>query len=740
MRRGKIQSEWTERRLDQSQRRHALWEQGAPAPVELAWSDADKLDPGQIREALVDACFATLVVGTAPASRRLLETTLANLASGTRLYVYADRTLENDRALLPRLTKLTTQVLPRLGPRPPADWLAVDRGRTALLLLGPNADERRWSMRLDGPLARTLFDAFAALFWHHATREWLPDQNGVPAWRTPLPAPFPSPGPHVCLAAGDLYVGTGSQDPIGDAEFRVTPRHADPGPAKRIVVPPRSAGAAVDLALPTLLAQRGSHVCWTDLGLPATAITRERMRMDLAAEAITLSLEWPRGDAVDCLHRITRATDRPLWQFHAQRSLAEIRGEVLMQGASEAHSVEASVTLNLADVSAPLLQFDAAEPPQVPDPPPLAREVLYRWRRVPIEAAAGARTAELVERWRKIDEWTAARVDRLRVALQPPPTEQGLLTRLSRWLPGRDAAAKQRRRLAEEVEVLGDGHPSEAPDQAAQRLGKLQALTVDVERHLRAAHDQYQQAEDAGAEDLQRTQWRARLDVATAALARARGQLAAAEAAHEATARALASAETARQTEIDRQRQARRTELAAAYDHAAAELAETRQALERLKAEHGDRPPKQKRQPLTRKQQELEKKAAQHCRDLEAVDRWSPPQPLLAEVEAELQRARQAVEEATHAARGLRERCRSHEAELAEVFRFIPPPRLQPPPALESSVAPQVPTEAPPELGELRELKGRRYLGVSTWEQVPLTAPIAQRLNAELVALPPGKK
>ncbi len=740
MRTGKIQSEWAERRLDQSQRQHALWEQGTPAPVELAWSDADKLTPDEIREALAGARSAALVVGTAPESRRLLEATLLNLAGDARLYAYADRTLENDRTILRRLTDMATRVLPRLGPRPPADWLVVDRGRAALLLLGPDADRRRWSMRLDGSLARALFDAFAALFWHHAAREFLPDQAGVAAWRTPLHAPFPAPGPHVRLAAGDLYVGTAGQDPIVDAELRVTPRHADPGPAKRIVVPPRSAGAAVDLALPIHLAQRGSQVCWTDLGLPSTTITRERMRMDLAAEAITLSLEWPRGDAVDCLHRITRATDRPLWHFHAQRSLAEIRDEVLLHGASEAHPAEASVTLKLADVPAPLLQFDAAEPAQVPDPPPLAREVVYRWRRVPVEAPAGVRTAELVERWRKIDEWATARVDRLRAALIPPPAEQGLITRLIRWLPGRDATAKQRRRLAEEVEVLGDGRPSEAPDQAAERLRELQELTVDVERHLHTAHDQHQQAEDAAAADLQRTQWQARIDAATAALARTRGELAAAETAHEAAAQALASAEMARQTELDRLRQARRTELAAAHDHTTAEFAETRQALELLKAKHGDRPPKQERQPLTRKQQELEKKAAQHRHDLEAVGRWSPPQALLADVEAELQRARQAVEEATRATRGLRDRCRNHEAEHAETFRFLPPPRLQPPPAVESNAAPPVPTEAPPELGELRELKGQRYLGVSTWEQVPLAAPIAQRLNAALVVLPPGKK
>lgn len=740
MRTGKIQSEWAERRLDQGQRQHALWEQGTPAPVELAWSDADKLTPDEIREALAGARSAALVVGTAPESRRLLEATLLNLAGDARLYAYADRTLENDRTILRRLTDMATRVLPRLGPRPPADWLVVDRGRAALLLLGPDADRRRWSMRLDGSLARALFDAFAALFWHHAAREFLPDQAGVAAWRTPLHAPFPAPGPHVRLAAGDLYVGTAGQDPIVDAELRVTPRHADPGPARRIVLPPRTTDAAVDLGLPNRLTQRGSQVRWTDLGLPPTAITRERMRMDLAADAMTLSLEWPRGDAVDCLHRITRATDRPAWQFHPHRSLVEIQGQVLLHGADAAHPVEASVTRTLHDVSAPLLAFDAAAPAQLPEPPPLAREVVHRWRRVPVEAPAGARTAELVERWRKIDEWAAARVDRLRAALQPTPTEQGLLARLSRWLPGRDAAAKQRRRLLEDVEELGDGRPSEDPAHAADRLRELEARTADVERLLHATHDQHQRAEDAAAEELQRSQWQARIDAAAANLAHTREQLAAAESAHGAAARDLASAEATRAAAVDHQRQARRAELAAAQGDMTAELAETRRALDLLKEKHGDRPPKQERQPLTRKQQDLEKKLAQARQDLEAVARWSPPPALLADVDAAVQRARQAVEDAARITRGLQDRRRGYEAEHAEVFRFLPPTRLQPPPLVESAAAPPVPTEAPPELGELRELKGQRYLGVSTWEQVPLAAPIAQRLNAELVVLPPGKK
>jgi hypothetical protein len=250
VRNGKIQKEWAERRIDQSTRRHALWEQGTPGPIELALVQRFINLIPSTSAGRWPVLAPSLSSSARPVlSHMLLEVTLGSLTRGSRLYVYADRTMENGPGIFRGLANRASYVLPRLGPRPPADWLVVDRGRSAVLLLGPDADTRRWYMHLDGPLARALFDAFQALYWHHSSRESLPDQAGVGAWRAPLPAPFPAPGPHVRLAAGDLYVGVGHEDPMVDAELRVTPRHADPGRAKRIVVPPRGAGATVDLDL-----------------------------------------------------------------------------------------------------------------------------------------------------------------------------------------------------------------------------------------------------------------------------------------------------------------------------------------------------------------------------------------------------------------------------------------------------------------------------------------------------------
>ena len=62
------------------------------------------------------------------------------------------------------------------------------------------------------------------------------------------------------------------------------------------------------------------------------------------------------------------------------------------------------------------------------------------------------------------------------------------------------------------------------------------------------------------------------------------------------------------------------------------------------------------------------------------------------------------------------------------------PARIPPPPLPEGGPAPPIPGEVVPEIGDLVEHNGRRYLAVSFWEQVQAAIPVAQRVDAELVA------
>ncbi len=243
MRTGPISSETAERRIDREGDLLSLWEQGASAPFDLPWPTASSLTTDEVRLLLSGARYAVLAVGSGPSSRSLFDATLATLPGGTRLYVYGDVTLEGDVPSAAKVLDPKARVLARLGVRVPADWLVVDGGRMGVLLLGPDSVSRRWAIRVDGPIARSLFETFRALFWFRSTREALPDASRVRAWRTPLAAPFAPLPDRVALPAGELRLNSELPDAAPDAEYRVVPTLADPGRAATIVMPPTPAVA-----------------------------------------------------------------------------------------------------------------------------------------------------------------------------------------------------------------------------------------------------------------------------------------------------------------------------------------------------------------------------------------------------------------------------------------------------------------------------------------------------------------
>jgi hypothetical protein len=199
--------------LDRREVSYPLWEEGAAAAVDLPWAEATSLASASVIALLAGARTAMVVGGKSAAASVLLEHCLGNLPPACRLYVYGPRAWEAHAAIKPKLASMAARVLPRLGFDTPADWLVVDGGRAALLLVGPAAAERRWLLRLDGPLARALHEAGRTLFWFHAVREGLPDEPGSFGFRTPLPAPFPDPGATVALAAGIDRVRSGARRP-----------------------------------------------------------------------------------------------------------------------------------------------------------------------------------------------------------------------------------------------------------------------------------------------------------------------------------------------------------------------------------------------------------------------------------------------------------------------------------------------------------------------------------------------
>ena len=343
---------------------------------------------------------------------------------------------------------------------------------------------------------------------------------------------FQTPAASVALPAGVLQFGTSLSDPVPDAEIRVMPQPVDPGRAAAILMPPTEVVAGVgqradaDIDLASKIAERGGSLSWIDLGLPRTTVSRERFLLDLMEDPIAIQLEWPRGDAIDLFHRLERATRRPSWIFHRSRQLGDVRGSVLIKDAIGIRDVDSSTEITVGDVVAPLIEFERAEPSILPAPPPLAREVIYRWRRVPQLAPQGAQPAAIIHQWKAVDEWAARRVDQNREALRRLSGEEpDLLARLRRWLPNRDSAQQERRRLAEEIEELGECPPSDDPSSAADRVRRLAAILSRTREIIATSHADRQEAEDKAVEEAERAAWTSRRDAAATELASVRARI-----------------------------------------------------------------------------------------------------------------------------------------------------------------------------------------------------------------------
>lgn len=737
MRSGPIKIEPAELRFDQRDQAHSLWEQGTAAAVDLPWASASSLEPAEVRRRVASARSVSLVVGDTPVSRTLLKAVIEGVPKGCRIYVYADSVLEADVAFGHQLATVSDRVIVRTGHRPPADWFVIDHGQDGLLILGSSAATRRWIIPVDGSLSRSLFEAFRVLFWFNAVREAIPDTKGKATFRTPLAAPFSSPGSDVTLASGRLRMGANLIDPVPDAELRYSPTPVDPGPARILFMPPQSqAGgrAQPTISLAAELTQRGQQVVWSNLELPRTTVTRQRLILDLVEPPIALQLEWPRAVAIDILHRLERVARAPEWVFHAARRLGEVCGPVLLDGATQAASIDPSISLKAEDVSAALLTFDTAQPSRLPDIPTLALEVIVQWRRVPAAVPSGARQAEIVRQWTSVDEWAARRVELLRGVLDELDHQEGMLEKLLRWLPSRSPLVRERRQLRDELDELGESKLSETFDQARNILDRLAQIGERLMTLRRSHHDEHQAGLDADAKEAQQAAWRARIDAATASLVEARAKLATNEDAQRLARNAEQVAQAAFDDAVVNLREERRASLDSERARLAEALADVKSEHQRRADAHEGKPPKAERKEWQRRIAEAEKVLAKNQRELASVASWEPSASELGDASIQLKEARDGLQELRAEANKLLAELKRLERQAAEEFKFVHPARLPVPPTIDLNPPPSVPNEAPPELGELFEHKGKRFLAIRTWEQVKKAEPVARRLRAEIVA------
>ena len=751
MRSGPIQPEDKQEWIDQREKELSLWEQGKKGTqIDLPWTELSSPDSlNEVQSLVANARSVILAIGATTTSRKLIDAVLQYLPAQCRLYVYGASDLETE--LVQKIAGMGDHVLARLGHRPPADWLIVDKGSDGRLVVGPTVEHRKWVLPVSGDLARSLFEAFCVLFWFHATSEALPDDNGNVAFRPPLAAPFKDPGPDIPLPAGRLLLDGAPDDPVSDAEFRISPNASDPGHARVLFIPPTDGlasggtGRPVDLELPKALCRRGHRVLWVDTGLPRTTVTRQRMVMNLVEAPIALQIEWPAATAIDFRHRFERAAKQPAWEFHPARRLDAIKGEVLLNGATQPAKIAPSVSLDAGDVDAPLLDFDSARPARLPDVPPLALEAAIKWRLVPATLPRGARRAEIVRHWTAVDEWTSRTVESLRDALDELENQEGLLSKLRQWLPSRDGNSalereKLREKLRDELDEIGESPPSQIAAQAEDRMTRLAAVTNRLDGLRRTTHDQQQDAEDAKAEDAQRDIWKKRVEDAKTKLEEIQQKLAENEIAQGEAAEKLQKAQAALDNVVAVKRRERKAFLEKKRVELEAELEKAHQGQKSLKAGSKSRSSKSAQKKANRRVQDVERELASNKRDRESIADWSPPASEISAASTRLNEAKKVDSNLRSQATSLAEESKRFDLAVSEEFRFKKPPRLETPSTSEVGSHPPIPSEAPPEIGELYEHGEKRFLAIRTWEQLRPAQSVASRLRAEpVVATNPSK-
>ncbi len=743
MRSGPIQSEVQEERIDRREKELPLWEQGSGANIDLPWTDLNRSYAfNDVQPIVTDAHIVVLAIGATATSHKLLNVVLQSLPARCRLYIYGDRALEADTAMVQRTAGMGDRVLTRLGPHPPADWLVVDKGREGRLVVGPTAEHQRWAIPVEGALARSLFEAFRVLFWFHAEREALPDISGEVSFQEPLAAPFDPPGNDISLAAGRLRLDGDIDDPVPDGEIRISPMAVDPGRARVLFVPPTGTWAnggrdsPVDLDLPKALCQRGHRVLWVDTGLPRTTITRQRMVMDLVEAPIALQVEWPSGEAIKLIHSLDKMAKQPDWEFHPERRLASVNGKVMLDGATQPAEIVRSVPLDAGDLDAPLLSFDSVRPARLPDIPPLALEATIRWQRVPAALPPDARTAEIVRSWTAVDEWASRTVYTLRHELDELESQEGLLNKLRQWLPSRDEnLASEREQLRDELDEIGESRPSGISDQAEERMERLVWIVGRVDGLRRNAFSQQQGAEDAMAREDQRGVWEQRVNDAKAKLGEARQKLSANEEAQGTAEDRRREVQATLDNVVATKRQDRKAFLDKERAEFEAKLEESHTLWKSLKREHKGQRSKGPRKRANKRVREAEQMVARNKQDRESLSDWLPPTSELGDVPTRLTEANTAIADLQADATRLSREIENFNRAASEEFRFDRPQRLPVPSTGEVNSHPPIPSEAPPEIGELYEFRGERFLAIRTWDQLEPAKPVAERLQAELVAV-----
>lgn len=649
---------------------------------------------------------------------------VAHAEAGARVYVLAPAGWGKDK-LGTWIGQAPTVLIRRVPEVPVSGVLRASGSR--LWAGATHGGTAPWCLRLDAAQADALRLVFLRLFWHDAVDEaWTGSKQLT--FRPAAERPFDVPP--VAMSATVRLVAVGT--PLEIARGAIVHLSANAPPdvvPRRLWI--RPGGDHHDRL--AALRRSGTEIGWTMLDLPDITVGAGAGAALLPGARARLRVELNAAQLSD-LERIL--AQPPAWRFEVDVRLgdhAESGALFHLPGTGAAAALEREQVIEIGQVQAEQLRIvPQTTPASWPTPQQLALAVRYRWAVIPPRLPAGTEEDPLVGRWRKLDADWSARLGKLREALDDAEQHRSRLHSAFSRLAALLGYERTHGSLHKELDALSAKTPSNAgPHGAPVLLDRLTTLEEQARKLKGDLDETERKAREQQEREKQEAEWKARVKKAGQGLVTRRAHLGELE--------------------------GRRPDLAAELAALELELASVEK-----NAELAAKPETDKGQPTSAKPDG--NKAADKARSKvqskpdgnKTADRPEEksinPAPDRTTGESSqahkdrLARKRRLSDELTKLDQDLK-RLRGEIAALdrqtAEQFTFTPPPSPVARPAGAGRFVPaaaavrppnQTPEEALPEVGELRHLRGQRFLVIDTWDALTAGEAAASRLKARLVA------
>lgn len=651
---------------------------------------------------------------------------LAAADAGRRVYVLAESGWGEGKRDPGLATRKQARILVRRVPEVPVS--SFHDGKHARLWLGGQSSARTpWRMWLDEAQSADFRLLFLQLFWQQARDEaWT---TGSPlGFHPPADAPFDVPGlsrdAQVRLLPATEGLEFFSEQTVGICHG-APPREAP----QTLWLPISGQGHA---ALEGFV-QQGSTVVSGPLELPELALHWASGQMSLPGVQNRLHVQL---NPTQLAALTSILTTPPTWTYARNIRLGDHAAQQTLTRFWRANStgpepLELEQVLPHGQVRAPSLRsMDSTQPSSWKQPQPLALAVRSTWEVLPPQLPTGATEDPLLAEWRSTDQQFKARTLACREALLSSEGHRGRLRQsFQRLLSALTGFERSQNALGAELMQLEKAVPSKVGPLEAERLfDRLRTVESQVRKLTNDMEEAERKAQEDEEREKQERAWKIRIESARQQLPDARIRLET----HEARLKAL----DAELPTFEPRLQTLHTRLTALEEQLKAATPEPKEPKkaggkvpEALSQEVDSSP----NQPL-----EDEKRAlSAEKRDLEVHQKRA--QNDKAAVQKEVSRLKGQVEELTRVANepftfklpvvspGLKVGTSGGTSAAVPGARFVPT-------ATPSQARATIPSEALPDVGELKHHKNQRYLTIRLWEELETGEVEAQRLKALLVA------